>query len=1356
MRRAVSAILCFVLAFFLSGCGESASRLVGSGVAGRGVVSQAQSYRDIPGVTEAEVAAIEALRNERTYFSYGQMEETEAFVLQDGAYAGFAVRFCDTLTRLFGIPFVLEIHDWETLKSGIDQGRIDFTGDLTPTPARMREYFMSYPIAERSLRLFQHIDSDAILTEKDIVGMRVGSLAGSVDLDDVREYYPDLVFTEVVVDSFDTAARMLLSGEIDVFVSEGVIDPLFAPYGYIRSKEFFPLVYTPVSLTTANPGLKPVIDVVNKYLSAGGIDALFDSYKEGDKDYARNKLDMSLSAEARAYMHDLTGRGIAVKVALEQDNYPISFYDATEKSFQGIAVDVLAEISELTGISFEVVNDPDTPWSEILAMLRSGEASLVSQLLYSDERKGQFLWTNTPYASSSYALLSKFEYPALANYQVVRTTVGTIAGSAFEDKYNEWFPGNENTVLYSSQDEVLDALESGEVELLMGSEYLLLMQQNYREKPGYKINIRFSEPMDSYFGFNIEETQLCAVIDEAQHFVNVSAISDDWTSRGYDYTKQLTRQRMYYLLGTTAVMMVVLILAVYLLIKNRRINQSLDKRVNEMTLDLQASVTRTEAALAQTEDALHALEAAQRTVSSMFEANPQINVLFNSSFKVIDCNPAAYIYMGFETKEEMIDGFVERFAANIPPYQSDGRVSMTIPERMMTAAKEGYARFDTELVMGGQIRVLNMELKRISYEDSFAIVAYVYDMTEDREREKELLRRDQQLREAVEEARAANQAKSAFLSNMSHEIRTPLNAILGITEIQFQNEALDPGVKEAFDKIYNSGDLLLGIINDILDLSKIEAGKLELAPYQYEIASLINDTAQINMMRIGSKPILFELQLEENTPAVLVGDELRVRQILNNLLSNAFKYTDAGEVVLSIFPEDDREDDDDVMMVFRVSDTGQGMTEEQVSRLFDEYSRFNQEANRTTEGTGLGMSITQNLVRMMGGTIEVSSAPGEGSVFTVRIPQGKTDSGVLGTDLAESLRQFRASSREYMKRVQITREPMPYGSVLVVDDVETNIYVAKGLLAPYGLRIDAADSGLAAIGKIEQGEVYDLIFMDHMMPVMDGIEAVRRIRLMGYTNPIVALTANAVVGQSEIFLTSGFDDFISKPIDIRQLNTVLNKMIRDKQPQEVVAEARRQAVDRQTPDMVPSQKQDIDPRFAGAFARDAAKALAVLEAVADRWNENQAYDEEDIKAYIINVHGMKSALANIGQLGLSAVAYKLEHAGRDNQTDVMIAETPAFLAALRAFVDELSPADDKVITEGDEEDRPYLLEKLREIRSACEAFDKKTARRILQDLIARAWSQPVRELLDTVSEHLLHSDFDEVTALTDTYIHTSV
>ena len=414
------------------------------------------------------------------------------------------------------------------------------------------------------------------------------------------------------------------------------------------------------------------------------------------------------------------------------------------------------------------------------------------------------------------------------------------------------------------------------------------------------------------------------------------------------------------------------------------------------------------------------------------------------------------------------------------------------------------------------------------------------------------------LQSRIEAANLASRAKSAFLSTMSHEIRTPMNAILGITEIQLQNDTLAKNIRDAFVKIHVSGDMLLGIINDILDLSKIEAGKLEVFNAQYEIASLISDTAQLNMLRIGTKPIEFDLRVDENLPVLLSGDELRVKQIFNNLLSNAFKYTEKGTVFLSVSAEPGGADDE-IMLVLSVRDTGLGMTEEQVAALFDEYSRFNQKANRTTEGTGLGMSITRNLIHMMHGEIAIESESGKGSTFTVRLPQGKVNADVLGKAMAENLHQFRTSSRLEMKRAQLTREPMPYGRVLIVDDVETNILVAEGLIALYGIHVESVDSGFGAIEKIKNGSVYDIIFMDHMMPKMDGIEATSIIRSLGYERPIVALTANAVVGQADIFFRNGFDDFISKPLDIHLLNTVLNKLIRDKQPPEVIEAARRQA-----------------------------------------------------------------------------------------------------------------------------------------------------------------------------------------------------
>jgi len=807
-----------------------------------------------------------------------------------------------------------------------------------------------------------------------------------------------------------------------------------------------------------------------------------------------------------------------------------------------------------------------------------------------------------------------------------------------------------------------------------------------------------------------------------------------------------------------AALAIVLILTVFLLFKNKKITLSLDNLAEKgagETIQLQSEL---ETAREQAAIAVSDYQSAQQTMSTMFESNPHINVLFDSSFNVVDCNPIAIEFMGFDTKEELLAEFSKNLQKGIPAFQPDGRPSISFTERFTEAAKHGHSKFQTEIIIGSMIRNLDIELKKIPYENGFAIVAYVYDLTDIHEREMEL-KRIQELSEKLRlEAEAANKAKSAFLSTMSHEIRTPLNAILGITEIQLQNDTLDQSVIDAFGKIYISGDLLLGIINDILDLSKIEAGKLELIIDNYEIASMISDTAQLNMMRIGSKPIEFELEVDENTPTYIFGDELRVKQILNNILSNAFKYTNEGTVKLSVSAIIGDDSDDignngpgSVSLVFSISDTGQGMTDEQVNSLFDEYSRFNQEANRETEGTGLGMSITRNLVRLMNGKISIESEPGKGSTFTVLIPQGKNGPDVLGSEMAENLRQFRSSSRAQMKRVQITREPMPYGSVLIVDDVETNIYVARGILAPYGLMIDTASSGYEAIEKIRNGNEYDIIFMDHMMPGMDGIEATKIIRELGYKRSIVALTANAVAGQADIFLGNGFNDFISKPIDIRQLNTVLNKLVRDKQPHDVVEAARQNAAN--SPEQPADNAAQLDAlhRFAEVFLRDAHKSLAVLDSIMEK---GAPYSEDDVRTYIIHVHGLKSALANIGKMDLSAVALKLEMSARDGNTDVISSETSAFLDSLRAFVDKLEPVEDMSDVEPGGEDTAFLRDGLHALITACDAYDKKAAKDLLSGLREKKWPHPAKELLDTVSEHLLHSDFDDVIATINRFLDT--
>jgi PAS domain S-box-containing protein len=599
------------------------------------------------------------------------------------------------------------------------------------------------------------------------------------------------------------------------------------------------------------------------------------------------------------------------------------------------------------------------------------------------------------------------------------------------------------------------------------------------------------------------------------------------------------------------------------------------------------------------------------------------------------------------------------------------------------------------------------------------------------------------------EAEAANIAKTAFLAKVSHEIRTPMNAILGITEIQLQNESLPSDMQEALGKIYNSGYLLLGIINDILDLSKIEACELELSPVNYDVPSLTNDIAYLNIMRFDSKPIVFDLNVDENIPLTMFGDELRIKQILNNLLSNAFKYTESGKVNLQVIIDNARQNKaNQITLMFRVSDTGHGMTPEQLDKLFDEYTRFNTEANREIEGAGLGMSITKHLVDLMNGEISVESEYGKGSTFTVWLPQGTVDAGVLGKEMVENLMLFRLGRMSQMKKApQIVREYMPYGKVLIVDDVETNLYVAKGLMAPYGLQIETVSSGFEAIDIINNGARYDIVFMDHFMPRMDGIEAAKKIRGLGYTAPIIALTANALAGQAEIFFANGFDDFISKPIDIRQLNSVLNKMVRDKYPSETVEAARRQQNSMKKTAV--ASKSSISRELAKIFMRDANKIIGILEAIYDKRDN---YADDDIQSYIINVHAMKSALAGIGENVLSDFARKLEEAGRGLVFSVMSKETPAFLNALREVIKKITPnEDDGGVDDIRDDDLVYLNEKLALIQEACAEYDKKTSKKTLALLQEKTWPRKANELLDSVAENLLHSEFDEAAKLIEDF-----
>ncbi len=611
---------------------------------------------------------------------------------------------------------------------------------------------------------------------------------------------------------------------------------------------------------------------------------------------------------------------------------------------------------------------------------------------------------------------------------------------------------------------------------------------------------------------------------------------------------------------------------------------------------------------------------------------------------------------------------------------------------------------------------------------------------------------NRKLSEAAEKANQANDAKSYFLSTMSHDIRTPMNAILGLNEMVLR-DSHDDTIIGYSESIRTAGNTLLGLINDILDFSKIEAGRMDIINVDYSFVSLLNDLVNMVQKKAEDKGLAFNIEIDKEIPSILHGDEIRIKQVITNILSNAVKYTKEGSITFTAGFEKKADTPDSIILKISVADTGMGIKPEDMDRLFKAFERIEEKRNRNIEGTGLGMTIAQSFLAMMGSHLKVESKYGEGSVFSFDLDQ-KVIKWDPVCNYEDAFRQSLNERNGYREKFTA-----PHAKVLVVDDTPVNLTVFTSLLSRTKIQIDTAESGDEAI-QMYKNKHYDVIFLDHMMPDKDGIETLAEMHGLKETpndaTPIICLTANAISGMREMYINAGFDDYITKPIDPDRLETLLLAYL----PKGKIAPPDDESAEDevQIPDFV-FDIPELDVGSGLGHCGSKQSYMLTLKMYLDTAAKNaddleKFWNAGDLKNTTIRVHALKSTSRVIGALSLGEHAAELEKAGDAGDVEKLKNELPGLIEDYRKLAASLEPLNEADKPDPEDDTRPlisddYLKEAYTALSEFCASYDFDSVAHVVESLSAYRMPEDEVTRYDLLVKAVDNYDYDLIPGILD-------